>query len=147
MCQCDQRIMLRFRAAPLCGPTGFHAIVLYLEHWLASHPLMAIVSSHSRNRETSPNMAAAYSTTGEIRYLDRLELYKSEKPYEVTFAPVNTTQPGARRTNLSLSSWPVELRDFSTERMLFSTDTQGFELDHFPTSVSTSQLQDLGTIE
>lgn len=88
-----------------------------------------------------------YFTAGEVRYLDRLELYKTEKPYEVTFLPVNVTQPGARCSNLSLKSWSVELRDFSAYRQSFSTDIQGFELDVFPTSLSVSELKDLGPVE
>ncbi|KAI1378292.1 methyltransferase CmcJ [Hypoxylon crocopeplum] len=88
-----------------------------------------------------------YSTIGEVRYLDRLELYETEKPYEVTFLPVNVTQPGARRSNLSLTTWPVELRDFSTNRHSFSTDVQGFELDELPTSLSALDLKDLDIVE
>ncbi|KAK4244753.1 hypothetical protein C7999DRAFT_17032 [Corynascus novoguineensis] len=88
-----------------------------------------------------------YSTHGEVRYLERLELYKTEKPYEVTFAPINITQPGVRRTNLSRKARPVVIRDFSTKRDSFSTDVQGFELDSFPTSLSTSELRDTGAIE
>lgn len=88
-----------------------------------------------------------YSTAGEVRYLDHLDLYKIEKPYEVTFLPVNVTQPGARRSNLSLKSWPVEIRDFSAHQQSFNTDTQGFELDAFPTSLSVPELKDLSTVE
>ncbi|KAI0453557.1 methyltransferase CmcJ [Xylaria acuta] len=93
------------------------------------------------------NGREAYSTTGEVRYLDRLELYKSEKPYEVTFAPVNVKQPGARRTNFSLSYWDVALRDLTSNRASFTTDVQGFELDKFPTSLSALQLQDPDIVE
>ncbi|KAK0744937.1 hypothetical protein B0T21DRAFT_358699 [Apiosordaria backusii] len=90
---------------------------------------------------------SSYSTTGEIRYLERLELYKTEKPYEVTFAPIHATDPNARKTNLSKHTCLVELRDFSSDRDSFSTDVQGFELDRFQTSLSASELQDVGTIE
>ncbi|KAJ2902097.1 hypothetical protein MKZ38_001006 [Zalerion maritima] len=90
---------------------------------------------------------ATYSTAGEIRYLESLELYKTEKPYEVTFLPVNVEKPGARRSNISLESWPVQLRDFSGSRQAFSTDVQGFELDMFPTSLSPSELKDLRIVQ
>jgi hypothetical protein len=92
--------------------------------------------------ETQP-----YSTFGEIRYLERLDLYKTEKPYEVTFKPLNVERPGARRTNFSLKSWPVEVRDFSSSRDIFNTDVQGFELDVFPTSISITKLKDLEMVE
>jgi hypothetical protein len=88
-----------------------------------------------------------YSTSGRIRYLKRLELYKTEKPYEVTFPPLNVTQPGARRTNIALEYWPVEFKDLSTNRDGFSTDIQGFELDHFHTVLSATELQDLDTVQ
>ncbi|RYP03969.1 hypothetical protein DL765_010348 [Monosporascus sp. GIB2] len=93
------------------------------------------------------NQGDVYSTTGQIRYLDRLELYHREKPYEVTFLPVNVATPGARRSNFSLNYWEVKLHDFSTCRDAFSTDVQGFELDTFPTSLSTLELKDLTTVE
>ncbi|KAK0628900.1 methyltransferase CmcJ [Bombardia bombarda] len=97
---------------------------------------------------TSPECEQlGYATHGQIRYLDRLDLYETEKPYEVTFLPVNVDQPGARRTNLKFKSYPVVLRDFSTRRDAFSTDIQGFELDTFPTSLLPSQLKDLATVE
>jgi hypothetical protein len=88
-----------------------------------------------------------YVTNAQIRYLDRLDLYKKEKPYEVTFLPINTTQSAARRSNLSLSPQPVVIRDFSTLRGSFNTDVQGFELDTFHTSLSSSELQRIDSIE
>ncbi|KAK0641782.1 hypothetical protein B0T16DRAFT_220738 [Cercophora newfieldiana] len=88
-----------------------------------------------------------YTTTGEIRHLDRLELYETEKPYEVTFDPIHVAQPDARRTNLSKHPWPVEIRDFSSDRTTFNTDVQGFELERFPTTLSAEELQDVVTVE
>ncbi len=88
-----------------------------------------------------------YSTVGQIRYLDHLELYRTEKPYEVTFAPVNITQDGVRRTNHSMSFWPITLRDFSANRKDFTTDIHGFELVQFATALSASELQDPSEIE
>lgn len=96
---------------------------------------------------SGPTEPIAYSTKGEVRYLERLELYKTEKPYEVTFAPINITQADVRRTNLSRKPWTVLIRDFSDGRTSFNTDVQGFELDSFPTSLSASELQDTGAIE
>lgn len=90
---------------------------------------------------------ATYETNGTIRYLDRLELYKTEKPYEATFLPVNVSHPGARRSNISLTAWPVVVRDFSHERHNFNTDIQGFELAKLPTSLSSASLKDLGEIQ
>ncbi|KAL7959091.1 hypothetical protein V8C34DRAFT_280886 [Trichoderma compactum] len=86
-----------------------------------------------------------YFTIADIRYLDRHELYKTQKPYEVTFSPVHVKYPGAKRTNLHLSAWPVEVSDFSTHKESFSTDVQGFEMDHFSTSLSLSSFSDLDT--
>ncbi|PVH86749.1 adenylyl cyclase [Cadophora sp. DSE1049] len=73
-----------------------------------------------------------YSTTSEIRYLERLELSKTEKPYEVTFPPVNITRPGAQRTNFTLASHTISLKDLTSNKSAFSTDIQGFEIDEFP---------------
>lgn len=88
-----------------------------------------------------------YSTPGKIRYLDRLELYKSEKSYEVTFLPINVTQPGARRSNLSFSSYSIQFKDLSQYKKDFSTDIQGFELDQFPTTLSLEELKDLENVK
>lgn len=77
-----------------------------------------------------------------VRYLERLELYKTEKPYEVIFPPVNVAHTGARQTNLLFKSFPVKLRDCSSSTATFSTDIQGFEIDQFPTSLTTQELKD-----
>jgi hypothetical protein len=108
--------------------------------------LIVFAPSNMAN-SSGPAEPIAYSTRGEVRYLERLELYKTEKPYEVTFAPINITQADVRRTNLLRKSWPVLIRDFSTNRTSFNTDVQGFELDLFATSLSASELQDAGAIE
>jgi hypothetical protein len=92
--------------------------------------------------------AAAYSTRAQIHYLERLDLYKKEKAYEVSFEPLNVERPGVRISNVSLKPHPVTIRSFSAScREDFSTDVQGFELEKFPTGLSTTQLMDLETIE
>ena len=89
----------------------------------------------------------AYSTIGQIGYLDRLELYKSDKPYEVSVIPINVTSGSARRSNLSFKTYPFDLKDFSRCRQDFNTDVQGFELESFPTSLLPEQLKDSSTVE
>jgi hypothetical protein len=97
---------------------------------------------------SSSAAAAVYSTLAQIHYLERLDLYKKEKVYEVSFAPINVERPGVRISNVSLKPHPVTIRSFSAScREEFSTDVQGFELEKFPTGLSTTQLMDLETIE
>lgn len=86
-------------------------------------------------------------TIGQIGYLNRLELYKTEKPYEVSVIPINVMGRSARRSNLSFRTYPFELEDFSCCRQDFNTDVQGFELESFPTSLTSEQLKDSNTIE
>ncbi|KAI9155597.1 methyltransferase CmcJ [Paramyrothecium foliicola] len=82
-----------------------------------------------------------------INYLERLELYKTEKAYEVSFAPVNIERAGVQISNVSLKPWPVTIRGFSACRSEFSTDIQGFELDKFPSTLSAAQFKSLDLIE
>jgi hypothetical protein len=97
---------------------------------------------------SSSAAAAVYSTLAQIHYLERLDHYKKEKVYEVSFAPINVERPGVRISNVSLKPHPVTIRSFSAScREEFSTDVQGFELEKFPTGLSTTQLMDLETIE
>jgi hypothetical protein len=91
---------------------------------------------------------AVYSTPAQIHYLERLDLYKKEKAYEVSFAPLNVDRPGVRISNVSLEPHPVTVRSFSGScREEFSTDVQGFELERFSTGLSPTQLMHLETIE
>ena len=102
----------------------------------------------SASRRDRANLFMMYSTVGRIGYLDRLELYKEEKPYEVSLVPVNVTHCEARRSNLRFTAHPFSLRDFSGQRRQeFSIDTQGFELETFSASLSRHELHDLDVIQ
>ena len=144
------------------GPQTLHRLSRsYIEHVIRPlhsaeqrlKPTEVISSTQSRFRRVLDKMTLdgvderIYSTTGQLQYLNRLELYRTEKPYEISVLPVNVQKPGARRTNLSFKSYPVELRDFSSQRQNHTTDTQGFELDSFPTSLSPENFKNLSDIE
>lgn len=85
-------------------------------------------------------MTTTYSTKGALGYLDRLELYGTEKPYASAIIPWNT--PSAQVSNLSISYHGFNIRDMRCCPEKFSTDIHGFELGVFPTSLTDEELRD-----
>lgn len=86
-------------------------------------------------------------TLGKIGYLKRLDLYGTEKPYQITVRPKYVQDSDAQKTNIVIDPQLVKITDISNRRGDFSTDIQGFELATFPSSLSSDELQDLDEIE
>ncbi|KAI3557733.1 methyltransferase CmcJ [Colletotrichum abscissum] len=88
-----------------------------------------------------------HETLGKIGYLKRLELYGTEKPYQITVRPKYVQDSDAQKTNIVIDPQVVKITDIINRRGEFSTDIQGFELATFPSSLSSDELQDLDEIE
>jgi hypothetical protein len=67
-------------------------------------------------------------------FLDRLELYKTTKPYMITF---DTTGFNGAKTNHSYSKHTVRVTDARHDRARFSIDTHGFEFLDWPTALDS----------
>jgi len=81
-----------------------------------------------------------YTTTADLEYLDRLDLYKIEKPYVCTLEPWNI--PGADRNNLAVSPHEMAIRDMRPHLKDFHTDVHGFQIETFPTELTGDELRD-----
>ncbi|KAG5746478.1 hypothetical protein H9Q72_011929 [Fusarium xylarioides] len=89
-------------------------------------------------------MATQYSTTSTLGYLERLDLYNTEKPYASAIKPWNT--PGASSSNLSIVNHDIKIHDMRRSKQGFSTDIQGFELGTFPATLTDDELRDQASL-
>lgn len=82
--------------------------------------------------------------TAKLLYLDDLDLYKTEKPYQCTIAPWHI--PGASDSNVSTSDHVVEINDMRPVLGGFALDVHGFEARNMVSGLSTQQLQHQDTV-
>ena len=74
-----------------------------------------------------------------IYYLKRLDRYKKEKPYMLTFDPASL---GGSRTNHEFASTSVKLCDARSVRSNFQLDVHGYEFHTWPTTLDSLQFDD-----
>ncbi|TAQ88908.1 hypothetical protein B7494_g2748 [Chlorociboria aeruginascens] len=74
-----------------------------------------------------------------IYYLRRLELYKLEKPYMLTFDPSGL---GGERTNHDFIRTTVKLHNAQSCRENFNLDVHGFAIREWPTGLDSSDFDD-----
>lgn len=84
-------------------------------------------------------------TFGSVRYMDRLELYKTEKPYVSSLEPWNV--PGAKSNNLSTTPTEVAIRNMRPVLQDFSIHCQGFQAATMPTSMKEADFYDSNLVE
>ncbi|KAF2685925.1 hypothetical protein K458DRAFT_417109 [Lentithecium fluviatile CBS 122367] len=84
-------------------------------------------------------------TRGSVRYMDRLELYKTEKPYVSSIEPWNV--PGAKSNNLSTTPTEVTIRNMRPVLKDFSIDCQGFQAATMSTAMQEADFYDPKLIE
>lgn len=80
-----------------------------------------------------------HTTWADIEYLDRLDLYKTEKPYVCTLEPWNS--PEAERSNLAISPYKMPVKDIRQNLKEFSTDIQGFQVETLRTKLSEDEIR------
>ena len=85
------------------------------------------------------------NTLGSVRYMDRLELYKTEKPYVSSLEPWNV--PGARSNNLSTTATDVNIRNMRPILKEFSIDRQGFQVALMSTTMKEADFYDSSLIQ
>jgi hypothetical protein len=79
------------------------------------------------------------STQATIKYLARLELYKTEKPYMTTFeipAEIGSS------TNHQYTSNQVTIRDARPNQASFTLETHGFEYREWPLKFRNVEFED-----
>lgn len=69
--------------------------------------------------------------TAELEYLQRLELYKREKPFQL-FIPIDTDGPDPRQTNLEFEMRRHVIHDMRPDLSRFKLDVHGFEVRNAP---------------
>lgn len=81
-----------------------------------------------------------------LDYLKRLDLYKTEKPFQL-FIPINTVGDDARQTNLAFESQPQLITDMRPNVHDFKLDSHGFEVRVFPTTLQLADFQQRHVVE
>jgi hypothetical protein len=69
--------------------------------------------------------------TAELEYLQRLELYKREKPFQL-FIPIQLDGPDPRQTNLEFEMRSHVIHDMRPDISRFRLDVHGFEVRNAP---------------
>ncbi|KAI1741364.1 methyltransferase CmcJ [Xylaria scruposa] len=69
--------------------------------------------------------------TAELAYLQRLELYKREKPFQL-FIPIDLDGPDPRQTNLEFEMRSHVIYDMRPDISRFKLDVNGFEVRNAP---------------
>src|SRR6266536_2995173 len=78
----------------------------------------------------------------ELGYLQRLDLYRHEKPFQI-FIPI---EDDTRQTNLEFEQKSQNIVDIRPNLNSFRLDTNGFEVRHLPTAVDYGSFQDENSI-
>lgn len=86
------------------------------------------------------NTMAEGNSAGQLLYLQRLDLYRIEKPFSVTFD--TSAFAGAKQHNLALAPLPTTLIDIKSTTKCFSLDVNGFEVKKFASTLSVEDFQD-----
>ena len=79
------------------------------------------------------------SVDASIYYFKRLDRYKKEKPYMLTFDPAGL---GGSRTNHEFALTSVKLCDARSVRSNFHLDVHGYEFHTWPTTLNSLQFDD-----
>ena len=79
-----------------------------------------------------------------IDYLDRLDLYQTEKPYMTTF---EIPPEVGSATNHRYVSHKAEVFDAKKKEEAFSLDVHGFEFHTWPTQLQSEDFENDATIE
>ncbi|KAE8443015.1 hypothetical protein EG329_002479 [Mollisiaceae sp. DMI_Dod_QoI] len=85
-----------------------------------------------------------------ILYLDRLEKYKQEKPYEIILDisdPAFATGPEAAQTNMEDSPHEVTIQNARRKKDDFKIGIHGFQFAHFPSSLRDKDFDNLKLVE
>lgn len=85
----------------------------------------------------SPDCTMALTT--KIYYLERLELYETEKPYMLAFTPPGTVIP---KTNHFYVPYEVPVSDAQPWKHKFSLDVHGFQFNEWATDLSADDFDD-----
>ncbi|KAI4214461.1 MAG: hypothetical protein LQ351_002878 [Letrouitia transgressa] len=78
-----------------------------------------------------------------IEYLDRLELYQTEKPYVTTF---EIPESVGKSTNHCYVSHEAEIQNAKQIKGDFSLDVHGFEFHDWPTKLQSADFENLDLI-
>ena len=89
---------------------------------------------------------APHIVEAEMLFLQDIEVYKVEKPFQVLF-DVSGFGKDAIQTNLRVHSRPVQIRDARGEEARFRLAEHGFEFRSFVTSMRDSDFDDNTKIE
>lgn len=81
---------------------------------------------------TQPSQIQAH-----VWYLDRLDLYKDERPYMITF---DVSGFSGSKTNHSYSKYPVVMTDVRSSQDKFTIDVQGFEFRNWATKLDSASF-------
>jgi hypothetical protein len=95
----------------------------------ASGEFCLIMLSETNSVRSSPSE----ENKSAILYLDRLEVYKTEKPCQCSIDPWHV--PDAKPTNRVTRAYAVEIHDIPSKSPRFTTDVHGFEFFKHSTCV------------
>jgi hypothetical protein len=95
------------------------------------------VTSGMDSELTSGLLTQQSRIQADIWYLDRLDLYKDERPYMITF---DVSGFSGSKTNHSYSKYPVVITDVRFSQKKFSIDVQGFEFRNWATKLDSASF-------
>lgn len=90
------------------------------------------------NASAESDSSESISKTATIKYLQRDDLYKVQKPYETTF---DTAELGGPATNHKFIEKNVIVRDAQRIRQSFYLDTNGFQFFRWTTDLSSLEFE------
>ena len=114
-----------------------------LQEWLATLnvPVLILVDSKAPGVEV-PDIENASSIDSQLRFLERKDLYSTEKPYSMRYRPKNGFSP----SNLVFAAHDVTVRDMRQLLPALSLDVNGFEVHKMQTSLSRNDFDDYHTV-
>lgn len=89
---------------------------------------------------------ASGDVTAAVKYLKRLPLYQSEKPFQL-FIPLSDNAPDQRTTNLEFESRQCEFHDIRSKAHTWSLDREGIQVLQHPTSLDLDSFRDRAQVE
>ncbi|KAF3164219.1 hypothetical protein TWF225_010986 [Orbilia oligospora] len=84
--------------------------------------------------------ASEEGVPGTIWYLSRLELYRKQKPFMVTFD--TSTFEGSKKTNHLYESYPTRIVDMRAHMGQYKLNLHGFEVCHWDTPLVSNDFDD-----
>ncbi|EGX45093.1 hypothetical protein AOL_s00173g194 [Orbilia oligospora ATCC 24927] len=88
----------------------------------------------------SNELASEEGVPGTIWYLSRLELYRKQKPFMVTFD--TSTFEGSKKTNHLYESYPTRIVDMRADMGQYKLNLHGFEVCHWDTPLVSNDFDD-----